>query len=163
MENKKLVRLSLMLTLGLILGLLESILPPLPIPGVKLGLANIVNVVVLYSDGFVESLLLSLARVMILSIFLGSLLSITFYISLSGALASVTGMSLVYNLFGRDLSPISLSSFGAFMHICAQMLTVSILMNTKDVLYLFPLLSILGVITGIITGVVSSYILKLKL
>lgn len=163
MESKKLVRLSLMLTLGLILGLLESILPPLPVPGIKLGLANIVNVVVLYSDGFVESLLLSLARVMILSIFLGSLFSITFYISLSGALASVTGMSLAYNLSGRDLSPVSLSSFGAFMHISAQLLMVSILMHTRDVLYLFPLLSVLGVITGVITGVASSYILKLRL
>ncbi|MCX7796527.1 MAG: Gx transporter family protein [bacterium] len=163
MESKKLVRLSLMLALGLILGLVENILPPLPVPGVKLGLANIVNVVVLYSDGFIDSLLLSLARVMILSIFLGSLLSITFYISLSGAIASVTGMSLVYDVFGRDLSPISVSSFGAFMHILAQLLTVSILMNTRDVLYLFPILSLLGVITGIITGLVSSYILKLKL
>lgn len=163
MENRKLVRLSLMLALGLILGLIESILPPLPVPGVKLGLANIVNVVVLYSDGFLDSLLLSISRVIILSILLGSLLSITFYISLSGAIASVTGMSLVYKILGRDLSPISVSSFGAFMHILAQLLTVSILMNTKDVLYLFPVLSILGVITGIIIGVISSYILKLRL
>lgn len=163
MENKKLVRLSLMLTLGLILGLVESILPPLPVPGVKLGLANIVNVVVLYSDGFFESLLLSLARVMILSILLGNLFSITFYISLSGAIASVTGMSLVYGILGKDLSPISVSSFGAFMHILAQLLAVSVLMNTKDVLYLFPILSILSVITGVITGIISSYILKLRL
>ncbi len=163
MGNRKLVRLSLMLALGLILGLIESILPPLPVPGVKLGLANIVNVVVLYSDGFIDSLLLSISRVIILSIFLGTLLSITFYISLSGAIASVTGMSLAYSILGRDLSPISVSSFGAFMHILAQLLTVSILMNTKDVLYLFPILSILGVITGIIIGMISSYILKLRL
>jgi len=163
MSNKKLVRLSLMLTVALILGLLESILPPLPVPGVKLGLANIVNVIVLYSDGFVESLLISLARVIILSIFIGSLFSVTFYISLSGALTSVAGMSLVYTLFNRDISTVTISALGAFIHICAQLITVSILMNTKDILYLFPILSILGVITGIITGIISSYILRLRL
>ena len=163
MSNKKLVRLSLMLTVALILGLLESILPPLPVPGVKLGLANIVNVIVLYSDGFVESLLISLARVIILSIFIGSLFSVTFYISLSGALTSVAGMSLVYTLFNRDISTVTISALGAFIHICAQLIMVSILMSTKDVLYLFPILSILGVITGIITGIISSYILRLRL
>jgi len=163
MNNKKLVRLSLMLALALILGLLESTLPPLPVPGVKLGLANIVNVLVLYLDGFVESLLISIARVIMLSIFSGSLLSLTFYISLSGAIASVIGMFLIYTIFSRDISPISVSSFGAFMHICTQLVTVSILIGAKDILYLFPILSILGVLTGIITGIISSYVLKLKL
>jgi heptaprenyl diphosphate synthase len=163
MSNRKLVRLSLMLAMALILGLLESILPPLPVQGVKLGLANIVNVIVLYSDGFLESLLVSLARVIILSIFIGSLFSITFYISLSGALASVTGMSLAYTLFNRDISPVTTSALGAFIHICAQLITVSLLINTRDILYLFPALSILGVLTGIITGIISSYILRLRL
>ncbi|MGC8971769.1 MAG: Gx transporter family protein [bacterium] len=163
MNNKKLVRLSLMLALALILGLLESTLPPLPVPGVKLGLANIVNVLVLYLDGFIESLLISITRVIILSIFSGSLFSLTFYISLSGAIVSVIGMALIYIIFSRDISPISVSSFGAFMHICAQLVTVSILINTKNILYLFPILSILGVLTGVVTGIISSYVLRLKL
>lgn len=98
-----------------------------------------------------------------LSIFSGSLLSLTFYISLSGAIASVIGMFLIYTIFSRDISPISVSSFGAFMHICAQLVTVSILIGAKDILYLFPILSILGVLTGITTGIISSYVLKLKL
>lgn len=163
MNSKKLVRLSLMLALALILGLIESTLPPLPIPGVKLGLANIVNVLALYLDGFLESLLISITRVILLSIFSGSLFSLTFYISLSGAIASVIGMALIYVTFSRDISPISISSFGAFIHICAQLVTVSILINTKDILYLFPVLSILGVLTGVITGIISSYVLRLKL
>ena len=152
-----------MLALALILGLLESTLPPLPVPGVKLGLANIVNVLVLYLDGFIESLLISITRVIILSIFSGSLFSLTFYISLSGAIVSVIGMALIYIIFSRDISPISVSSFGAFMHICAQLVTVSILINTKNILYLFPILSILGVLTGVVTGIISSYVLRLKL
>jgi len=163
METKRLIRLSMMLAMALILGLIESSLPPLPVPGVKLGLANIVNLIILYTDGFFESLSIAVIRVLLVSIFCGSLFSITFYISLSGAIASVIGMFLIYNLFHNEISTITVSSFGAFIHISAQLLTVSILMNTWDILYLFPLLSILGVATGVITGIISSYILRLRL
>lgn len=163
MKTKSLVRLSMMLAIALILGLIEGSLPPLPVPGVKLGLANIVNLMVLYTDGFLESLLVAVMRVLMISIFYGNLLSITFYVSLSGAIASVIGMFLIYTLFHNQISVITVSSFGAFAHISAQLLTVSLLMSTKDVLYLFPLLSILGVLTGIITGIISSYIFRLRL
>ncbi len=163
MNIKTLVRLSMMLALAVVLGIVEGSLPPLPIPGVKLGLANIVNVVILYTSGFFESLSIGILRVLLVSVFYGNLFSITFYISLSGAIASVIGMYLVYILFRKDISVISVSSFGAFIHILAQLLTVSALMSTRDVLYLFPVLGILGVMTGIITGVISSHILRLKL
>lgn len=153
----------MMLALAVVLGIVEGSLPPLPIPGVKLGLANIVNVVILYTSGFFESLSIAVLRVLLVSVFYGNLFSITFYISLNGAIASVIGMYLVYILFRKDISVISVSSFGAFIHISAQLLTVSALMNTKDILYLFPVLVMLGVMTGIVTGIISSHILRLKL
>jgi len=104
MTTKRLIRLSMMLAMALILGLIESSLPPLPVPGVKLGLANIVNLIILYTDGFFESLSIAVIRVLLVSIFCGSLFSITFYISLSGAIASVIGMFLIYNLFHNEIS-----------------------------------------------------------
>lgn len=163
MNIKNLVRLSMMLALAVILGILEGSLPPLPVPGVKLGLANIVNVVILYTSGLFEALSIAILRVILVSIFYGNIFSITFYISLSGAVASVTSMYLIYLLFRKDVSVISVSSFGAFNHILAQLLTVSAIMNTRSILFFLPILSILGIITGIFTGVISSYILRLKL
>jgi heptaprenyl diphosphate synthase len=163
MSSKKLVNLSLFLSIALILGMIENALPPLPIPGVKLGLANIVNIILFFTDGINEALVITVLRVIAISILQGSLLSINFYISLDGAIISISSLYLLHSLFQKDVSPVSVGAVSAFSHITGQLLTVYILMNTPDILRLFPLLGLLGTLTGIITGIISTYIIKLKL
>jgi len=163
MSSKKLVRLSLFLSMALTLGMIENTLPPLPIPGVKLGLANIVTIIVFFTDGVNEAFFITILRVIVISILQGSLFSINFYISVGGAIISIFSLYLLYLLFQKDVSPVSVSAVSAFCHISGQLLTVYILMNTPEIIHLFPLIGILGTVTGVITGTISAYIMKLKL
>ena len=91
METKKFMRLSMLLALSVVLNIIENMVPLFngAIPGVKLGLANIVILFVLYQYGFKEAISLSLTRVFLVSILHTGLFSVAFFLSLSGAILSI--------------------------------------------------------------------------
>lgn len=150
MKSKKMMRLSMLLSLSLILAYLETLLPSfIPLPGMKLGLTNIVVLYVILTDGKKEALLISIMRLLCLALFTGKFLTPSFYIGFSGALMAWLFMVLGTN---TPLSIIGLSILGAVTHNVGQLFAAVFLVGSTGVYYLLPFLLIAGLLFGSVTG-----------
>lgn len=154
MEIKKITRLSMLLALSVILNIIESFIPLFngAIPGLKLGLANIIVLVVLYLFSFKEAIYISLLRVLLVGILRTGLFSMTFFFSLGGAVLSIIVMGLVKK---TKLSIIGVSILGSLAHSVGQILIAIVLLKNIYIIYYIPWLLLLAVPTGIITGLIS--------
>lgn len=150
--RKKTAYLGVMLALALICSYVEVLIPiPIGIPGIKLGLANIVIVFAMYSIGIKEAFALSIMRVTISGFMFGNVVAIAY--SLAGGLLSLLVMSLLKKT--DKLSCISVSIAGGIMHNIGQMIIATILVDNYYVLYYVPVLMIAGFLTGACIGVVA--------
>lgn len=150
--KKKTAYLGVMLALALICSYVEVLIPiPLGIPGIKLGIANIVIVFALYSMGIKEAFVLSVMRVTISGFMFGNVIAIAY--SLAGGLLSLLVMFLLKKT--DKLSCISISIAGGIFHNIGQMIIATILVDNYYVLYYVPVLMIAGFITGGCIGVVA--------
>ncbi len=157
METKKVSQMGLLIALALVLSFIEAQIPAfVAIPGVKIGLANIVVLFALYSLGFKEALIISILRVLLSSLMFGSVLSLAY--SLSGALLSLFGMALLKKtrLFGS----VAVSVVGGVLHNLGQILTACFILETNVVVYYLPFLILSGTIAGVVIGLVAALILK---
>jgi heptaprenyl diphosphate synthase len=129
MEMKKFTRLSLLLALCIVLNIIESVIPLFNgyIPGLKLGLANIVILFILYCYSFKDALYVSLLRVVIVGITRTGLFSVAFFFSLGGAFLSIIMMSLFKKL--TNLSVIGVSIIGSISHSIGQIIMAIILIQ----------------------------------
>ena len=153
MKTKKIAVLALAIALAMILSFVESQIPAfVAIPGVKVGLANIAVVFVLYKLGWKEAVLISLVRVFMVSVLFGTAVSL-FY-SVAGAVLSLTGMVLLKKtgLF----STVAVSVTGGVLHNVGQILMACLLLETNVIVYYLPFLILSGVIAGVVIGVVSA-------
>ena len=153
MKTKKIAVLALAIALAMILSFVESQIPAfVAIPGVKIGLANIAVVFVLYKLGWKEAVLISLVRVFMVSVLFGTAVSL-FY-SVAGAVLSLTGMVLLRKtgLF----STVAVSVTGGVLHNVGQILMACLLLETNVIVYYLPFLILSGVIAGVVIGVVSA-------
>ncbi|MBP3623473.1 MAG: Gx transporter family protein [Oscillospiraceae bacterium] len=153
MKTKKIAVLALAIALAMILSFVESQIPAfVAIPGVKIGLANITVVFVLYKLGWKEAVLISLVRVFMVSVLFGTAVSL-FY-SVAGAVLSLTGMVLLRKtgLF----STVAVSVTGGVLHNVGQILMACLLLETNVIVYYLPFLILSGVIAGVVIGVVSA-------
>ena len=153
MKTKKIADLALAIALAMILSFVESQIPAfVAIPGVKIGLANIAVVFVLYKLGWKEAVLISLVRVFMVSVLFGTAVSL-FY-SVAGAVLSLTGMVLLRKtgLF----STVAVSVTGGVLHNVGQILMACLLLETNVIVYYLPFLILSGVIAGVVIGVVSA-------
>ena len=153
MKTKKIAVLALSIALAMILSFVESQIPAfVAIPGVKIGLANIAVVFVLYKLGWKEAVLISLVRVFMVSVLFGTAVSL-FY-SVAGAVLSLTGMVLLKRtgLF----STVAVSVTGGVLHNVGQILMACLLLETNVIVYYLPFLILSGVIAGVVIGVVSA-------
>lgn len=143
--------------LALIFSYIETFIPfQIGIPGVKLGLANLIIVIALYKMSLKETYLLSVVRVVIAGFLFGNLFSIIY--SLAGGICSITVMWLLKR---RDsFSIIGVSAVGGVFHNVGQLLIAMLVVESFSISYYFPILMIAGIITGIIIGVVSKEMLK---
>ena len=160
-KTKKLTALALGVALAMILSFVESQLPPLTaVPGVKLGLSNIVTVVLLYSFGWREAWAVSLVRVCLSALLFGNVAA--FIYSLSGAVLSFFTMlaSKRFLPFGT----VGVSVIGGVMHNVGQVIAAIIVMESIGIAYyLIPLLvsgTAAGVLVGIASGIVASRVAK---
>lgn len=152
MKTKNLLLISFMVVLSLVVSLLESYIP-IPIPGVKLGISNIVIINAMIILGYRYSILISLVKSLILVLLIAS--PISFFYSFLGALSSITIMYFALKFLNKFLSIIGISVLGSVSHIFTQILVASIFLNTRVVFYYFPILGIIGVFTGVLVGFVS--------
>ncbi len=143
--------------LGLILSYVELLIPiQFGIPGIKLGLANLLIVIMLYKSGVKEALLLSIVRIVLSGFMFSNMFSIIY--SLAGGILSLAVMSF----FKRkgNFSVIGVSISGGISHNVGQLIVAMVVVNTFRIGYYFPILLIAGVITGLLIGIVSSEVLK---
>ena len=153
MKTKKIAVLALAIALAMILSFVESQIPAfVAIPGVKIGLANIAVVFVLYKLGWKEAVLISLVRVFMVSVLFGTAVSL-FY-SVAGAVLSLTGMVLLKKtgLF----STVAVSVTGGVLHNVGQILMACLLLETNVIVYYLPFLILSGVIAVVVIGVVAA-------
>lgn len=134
---------------------------PLPVPGVKPGLANIVTLVVLYRYGWRMAAWVAGLRILAGALALGQFLTPAFLLSLSGGIASLAVLAWAMRLPERWFGPVSLSVLAAFAHIGAQLLVVDAwLMPGASLLALLPLFLTAAWITGLGNGLAAAHLLK---
>lgn len=149
-----------MAALAIGLSLVEALLPS-PLPGVKPGIANIVTLLVLQRFGWRAAAWVSLLRVVAGGLLLGTFLSPGFFLSLSGALASLGVLALAQQLPARWFGPVSQSILAAFAHIGAQLGVVYLwLIPHAGVFYLAPVFATAALLFGIVNGLVAGRILE---
>ena len=160
-KAKKLTVVALSVSLAMIFSFVESQIPPLAmVPGVKIGLANIVTVFLLYSIGLPEAILVSLIRVCLSSLLFGNLTS--FIYSATGAIVSLIAMLIAKNLtpFGK----VGVSVIGALMHNAGQVAAACLVMGTAALaVYFIPLIitgTLSGAVIGVIAGIVAHRVTK---
>jgi heptaprenyl diphosphate synthase len=144
------------------LSLIEFFLPS-PIPGLKPGIANIIVLFTIFKFGFSTGVWVSLLRVFITSLIVGSFLSPTFFLSLSGAIFSLISIKIIQGYNKNYFSLISISLLASFAHIIGQFIVVRIWIIPNDgILYLLPLFLITAFIFGVINGIVTQSLLELN-
>ena len=157
METRKISRMGLLVALSMILSYVESLIPAfVAVPGVKVGLANIVVIFALYTLGPIEALIVSLLRVILSSFLFGSVLSLLY--SLSGALLSLGGMILMKKL--KIFSTTVVSVTGGVLHNVGQILVACLVLDTNVLIYYLPVLVLSGTITGAVIGIIASLVIK---
>lgn len=158
MKAKKLAELSLLTAVATIIFIIELRIPNIiPIPGIKLGLANIITVYAAYRFSAKDVLLIAVTRVFLGSLF-GENFSVIIY-SLSGALACLAGMLLLRKIIPLEYVWLC-SIIGAILHNTGQMAAAIFITRTPAVLAYYPPLIISGSIAGLFTGLCAMFILK---
>ncbi|EKX99375.1 Gx transporter family protein [Selenomonas sp. oral taxon 138] len=154
---QRITRIALLTALSLILFILEGFLPlPLPVPGAKLGLAAIVTLIALYMLPARDAALMLTLRIILASAFGGGLAPMLY--SLAGGAASFAAMVLLKRY--TQLSIVSISAAGGFLHNMAQLLVAAAVMQTSALFVYAPMLGIVGILTGILIGITARVILQ---
>ncbi len=154
-------RIAVLSAYALALHGFESLLPT-PIPWLRLGLANIITLVALVLYGFRTAMAVTLIRVILASIFLGTFLGPSFMLSFAGGVASTAAMGLAFAVFGGLFGPVGLSLIGALFHNIAQLTLAYFLFiqRIEAVLFIAPVIILIGTLTGVANGAVSGLLIK---
>ena len=159
-KNKRLLYISLLAAQGVVITLLERSIPfPFAFaPGAKLGLANLVTLLALFTLPFKDSLKVVWMR-LIISTFLGGTLS-TFLYSFAGAFLSFFGMVTVRRLGPKRVSLIGVSATGGILHNVGQLIVASTIAQSFSVMLYLPILAATGIFSGIAVGIAANYLME---
>ena len=153
---KKMVLLSILVSQALVLYVIERAIPvPVPVPGVKLGLANIISLITIILFGFKEAILVVTLRTLLGSMFGGGLSG--FLYSLAGGVLSTAVMAYLYLRHKNSFSIPTISTVGAVFHNIGQIGVASLVISNVRLFYYLPVLLISGVITGILIGFIVQF------
>ncbi|MCB1888357.1 MAG: Gx transporter family protein [Rhodocyclaceae bacterium] len=153
------VRIARLAAAAIALTVAEAAIP-MPLPGVKPGLANIITLVVLWRYGWRDAAWVSLLRVLAGSLLLGQFLAPGFFLSLTGSLASLVVLGLARPLPRRWFGPVSHSLLAAFAHIGGQLTIARLWLVPHDgVFYLTPVFLGAAVVFGLCNGLIAAHLL----
>lgn len=156
---KKMTMLANFIAIAIVLNLIEAQLDFIPVPGAKLGLANLVTLVVVYMFSYKEALIVTIVRIVVVGLLSGRLLSPTFYMSLSGGLLSVVIMVLLKNLNIFGIVLVSLLS--SIAHQIGQIAAGVFVIGSSDVIYYLPIMLPVGIIAGVLIGIIAKRFIKI--
>lgn len=159
-KSKAVAYCGVLVCAALVLSVVEGFLPAaaIPLPGVKLGLANIVILFTLYKFGIAPAAAVLFAKCVLSSIFGGGITALAF--SLSGGFLSLIVMWLLKKVSNRILSVYGVSIGGAAAHGIGQIIASGIMLGTTTIIYYLPALLLSGIFTGTLTGAIVSLLLK---
>jgi len=149
----------MLLSFSIVLSIIESFIPIFNgyIPGLKLGLANIIVVMVLYKYDTSDVFFVSILRVFVVGLLRTGLFSINFFFSLCGALFSCISMILFKK---THLSMIGVSIVGSIFHSIGQILIAILILRSNNMIYYLPWLLLFSIPTGLFVGYVSKKMLN---
>lgn len=159
MNTHKLALMGVLTASAIVIAILESFIPSIGIPGIKLGLANIVILITLYELGVMEAVFINAVRVLLVAIVRGTLLSMGFFMSITGAFLSLAIMILFY-LTIKKFSIIGVSVIGAIFHVVGQILVAMIYLDSAYILFYLPIIAISAIVTGVLVGIVAKLIIR---
>lgn len=158
--TKKLAVIAILIAQASVLHYLESLFPnPLPIPGVKLGLANIITLLALIIFDFKTAMQITVMRTILGSLLSGTLFGMGFFMSFSGAVASAVLMALLLRI-SKDFHVVVISIIGAIAHNLGQLLMASLVLRFPGIFFYLPVMLFFSVPTGIITGLLLNELVK---
>ena len=156
MSASKVARYGLITALALALSWLESLLPPLGVPGVKLGLPNLAVVFALYRLGWKDACVISLVRVALVALLFGNGAALAY--SAAGAVLSLAVMGLLWKT--GKFSSVGVSVAGGVAHNAGQILVAMALLETTRLAWYLPVLWVSGTVAGVAVGVVAGELVK---
>ena len=158
MKTKNITTISILTAISVVISIIESYFDFIGniIPGLKLGLANIVIIFALYKYNFKTALSISIVRVLIVAL-VRTGFGLNFFFSIVGAIFSITTMSLVKK---THLSIVGISIMGSIFHSIGQVLIGMILLKNNNIIYYLPYLLLFSIPTGILIGIISKKLLK---
>lgn len=157
MKSKKIALYGLFIALAFIFSYIESLIPiPFPVPGIKLGLANLVVVVAMYGIGMKESFVLSMVRILLVGFTFRDPSTLLF--SFAGGIFSWLMMAVFKKL--RLFSMVGVSIIGGIAHNIGQIIVAVIYVSNTGIIYYLPFLMISGLVSGTLIGILATLVLK---
>ena len=156
MKASKVSQYGLITALALVLSYAESLLPPLGVPGVKLGLPNLAVVFALYRLSWKDACAISLVRVALAALLFGNGAALAY--SMAGAVLSLSAMGLLWKT--EKFSPVGVSVAGGVAHNAGQILVAMALLETTRLAWYLPVLWVSGTVAGVLIGIVSGVLVK---
>ena len=157
MTSKRIATDGLVLSLALVLSYIDSLVPmPIPVAGIKLGLANMAVLFALYKRGPADAAIVSITRVILSGLMFAGMSGIMY--SLSGALFSLLIMLLAKRF--TDYHIVTVSVCGSLAHIMGQLLVAGLMVGMGVVTYYGPILLVAAFFTGAITGTITRLVIN---
>ena len=157
MKAKRVTFLGLSVALAMILSFVEHQIPALvAIPGIKVGLPNIVMVFLLYRVGWKETVIVSIIRIILVSMLFGNIQTMTF--SIAGAVLSLLGMILLKKVKG--FSCVAVSVTGGILHNIGQIIAAIFWTGTVEIAFYLPALLISGTVAGTLIGILGGLMVE---
>lgn len=158
MSTKKIAFIAMLTAIALTIFIIESQIPPIvPIPGIKLGLANVITLFTLVTLGRKEAFIILILRIVLGNIFVGSVMSCIY--SLAGGIVCFVFMAIGMYFFKENMIWF-ISVIGAIGHNIGQIVAAVIITNTVQIVWYLPILIIAAIITGVFTGFTTQSVLK---
>ncbi len=156
MKPEKIAQYGLITALALVLSWAESLLPPLGVPGVKLGLPNLAVVFALYRLGVRDACVISLVRVVLVALLFGNGAALAY--SVAGAVLSLALMGLLKRT--GKFSPVGVSVAGGVAHNAGQILVAMAMLETSRLVWYLPVLWVSGTVAGVLIGIAAGVLVK---
>lgn len=152
MDYKKIPYYGLFAALAILMGYVEMLIPvPVPIPGVKLGLANVIIIIMMYFMDVKSAFFVSLIRVVLSGLLFAGFAGLLY--SLSGAMLSFAVMALLKKT--DKFSIVGVSIAGGVFHNVGQIIVAALAVENVKMAYYLPFLLVSGVVTGMFIGIVA--------
>lgn len=156
-KAERTARFGMFVALAMIMSYIETLIPVSPgIPGIKLGLANLVTMVCLFTEGILPAAAVSLVRIVLVGLTFGSLSSMIY--SLAGGILSLVSMIAAKKsgLFGRT----GVSVIGGVMHNAGQLTAAALVVENAQIFWYFPVLMASGIFTGAVIGLLAGLVIE---